>query len=74
MRGKCSWFWSEKLGFKTLFQTQSLSDEKGSENFRALANGGEELDLKKRHTNGTTYLGARICVRNQLDENSSVFD
>ena len=36
--------------------------------------GGEELDLKKRHTNGTTYLGARICVRNQLDENSSVFD
>ena len=36
--------------------------------------GGEELDLKKRHTNGTTYLGARICVRNQLDENSPVID
>ena len=39
-----------------------------------LAYGGEELDLKKRHTNGTTYLGARICVRNQLDENSPVID
>ena len=42
--------------------------------FSQIANGGEELDLKKRHTNGTTYLGARICVRNQLDENSPVID
>ena len=72
--GRFSGMPSAALKTEALRHAGNSLKKKGPENIRALVYGGEELDLKKRHTNGTTYLGARICVRNQLDENSPVID